>query len=113
MTSVVRIRRHKGEIVQDCDVYIGRNMFMGGWQLRRSIWANPFTVKECGSAEKACEKYEKWIRTQPELLERLPELRNKVLGCWCKPGACHGDVLVRLLEEIPETQSDDTEEEKE
>ncbi len=38
MTSVVRIRRYKGEIVQDCDVYIGRNMFMGGWQLRQSIW---------------------------------------------------------------------------
>ena len=33
MTSVVRIRRHKGKIVQDCDVYIGRNMYMGGWQL--------------------------------------------------------------------------------
>jgi len=26
----------------------------------------------------------------------LPELRGKVLGCWCAPKACHGDVLVSL-----------------
>lgn len=27
----------------------------------------------------------------------LPELKGR-LGCWCKPEACHGDVLVELLE---------------
>tara|TARA_B100001996_G_C18600215_1_gene569539 strand:- start:405 stop:701 length:297 start_codon:yes stop_codon:yes gene_type:complete len=75
---------------------------MGGWKLPQSIWANPFTVKQCGSVEKACEKYEEWIRTQPKLMKRLPELKGKVLGCWCKPGPCHGDVLVRLLDEVPE-----------
>jgi hypothetical protein len=26
----------------------------------------------------------------------LPELRGKKLGCWCKPGPCHGDVLAEL-----------------
>ena len=24
------------------------------------------------------------------------ELRGLVLGCWCAPRACHGDLLVRL-----------------
>lgn len=98
--QVVRIRRKGGEIAQDCDVYIGRKMCMGGWKLPASDWANPFTVKEVGSAEEACRRYEAWLRAErPDLLARLPELEGKTLGCWCKPGPCHGDVLVRLQEE--------------
>ena len=32
-----------------------------------------------------------------EMVRRLPELRGKNLGCWCKPGApCHADVLLDL-----------------
>jgi hypothetical protein len=27
----------------------------------------------------------------------LPELRGKVLGCWCAPAACHGDVLAEMV----------------
>lgn len=26
------------------------------------------------------------------------ELRGKVLGCWCAPKMCHGDVLAELAE---------------
>jgi hypothetical protein len=34
---------------------------------------------------------------QPELVARARrEFRGKILGCWCKPEACHGDVLVEL-----------------
>lgn len=28
----------------------------------------------------------------------IEALRGKNLGCWCKPEACHGDVLIELLE---------------
>jgi hypothetical protein len=24
------------------------------------------------------------------------ELRHKILGCWCHPKACHGDVLAEI-----------------
>ena len=99
-TSVVRIRRKGGVVVQDCDVYIGRNCFMGGWKLKKSYWANPFTAKECGSNEAAAAKFETWVRGQPEMMARVPELRGKTLGCWCKPSACHGDVLVKLVAEL-------------
>lgn len=44
-TTVVRIRMERGKVVQDCDVYIGRACNMGGWRLRQSKWANPFTLK--------------------------------------------------------------------
>lgn len=67
------------------DVYIGRP----------SKWGNPFTVEEHGR-DGAVDAYAEWIKTQPELLAALPELRGRVLGCWCAPKRCHGDVLVGL-----------------
>ena len=101
-TSVVRIRRKGGRVVQDCDVYIGRRMTMGGWNLPASPWANPFTARECGSRAGAARRYEEWLKNErPDLLARLPELRGKRLGCWCKPDACHGDVLARLADGGP------------
>lgn len=72
---------------------------------RTTKWGNPFThlndrktraeylVK---TRAEAIMRYEEWIKTQPELMAALPELRGKTLGCWCKPLACHGDVLSRL-----------------
>ena len=94
------MKRNKDGIVQNCDVYIGRANFMGGWQLDHSFWANPFKVKEHKSVEEVVEKYEEYIRGKPDMLARIPELKGKVLGCWCKPGPCHGDVLVTLLGEM-------------
>jgi hypothetical protein len=29
----------------------------------------------------------------------IPELVDKVLGCWCYPEPCHGDVLLKLVKE--------------
>lgn len=40
-TRVVRIRRKGGVVVQDCDVYIGRRMTQGGWNLKDSMFMNP------------------------------------------------------------------------
>lgn len=77
------------------DEYIGRP----------SIWGNPFTIGKDGTREEVIEKYEKWIRQQPELLKELKNLRGKILGCWCKTKknpnqSCHGDILVKLIEEL-------------
>jgi Domain of unknown function (DUF4326) len=80
------------------DVYIGRP----------SDWGNPYSHLEKSAAqfkvetrEEAIEKYREWIKTQPELLARLPELKGKSLGCWCKPFACHGDVLASMADALP------------
>ena len=62
------MRRTRNEVIQDSDVYIGRNMYMGGWKLPKSDWANPF------KGEGACEKFEEWLRSRPDLMKRLPEL---------------------------------------
>lgn len=70
------------------DVYIGRP----------SIWGNPFAIGRDGTRAEVIQKYEQWIATQPDLLAQLPLLRGKVLGCWCAPNACHGDILARAAE---------------
>lgn len=101
--TVVRIRRKGGEVVQDCDVYIGRRLTMGGWSLPESEWMNPFSAAKYGR-EECIEKFEELMRKRlqeaPERWHRkLQELSGKRLGCWCKPKACHGDVLVKLFNE--------------
>lgn len=75
------------------DVYIGRG--------RKSIWGNPFREGADGTKSEVIERYRAWIQTQPQLMARLPELRGKVLGCWCKPDICHGDVLAELADAPP------------
>ena len=54
--------------------------------------------------EEAVEKYREWIQTQPELLKRIPELKGKTLGCFCKPKSCHGDVLVELANNFSDSR---------
>lgn len=97
--TVVKISRKGGEIIQNCDVYIGRRWFLGGWKLEESPFHNPFPVKTYG-IEKSLEKYEKYLRNSPELIEMIPELNGKRLGCWCKPGKCHGDIIVKIFHEL-------------
>lgn len=107
---VVRLQRKDGEVVQGCDVYVGRNLNMGGWKLSGSKWANPFKVGKDGTVEECVVKYYNWINSDEEtkikghpyigkpseLRKDIKELENKVLGCWCKKkksDLCHGDVL--------------------
>jgi hypothetical protein len=92
------MQRRGGRVVQDADVYIGRRVQRGGWNLPASKWANPFTVSACGSAEEAVHRYREWLEDQPALVASLHELRGKTLGCWCAPGPCHGNVLAELAD---------------
>jgi Domain of unknown function (DUF4326) len=77
-------------------IYIGRNMSFYIKGAYESKWKNPFKVKEHGN--KCLELYKYYIQKNPELLEQLDELEGKVLGCFCKPASCHGDILKELLE---------------
>ena len=98
-TSVVRIRRSRGMVVQDCDVYIGRRMTMGGWNLPQSKWANPYPVKQYG-LDRSLHLYEIHVRGNNELMNALHELAGKRLGCWCgETQPCHGKVLIKLMKE--------------
>ena len=76
------------------DIYIGRP----------SKWGNPFVLGVHGDRDR--ELYEEWLlgivssphgEVRPTLTEARKELAGKVLGCWCKPHKCHGDVLLKFL----------------
>lgn len=56
-TSVVRLRRQGGKIVQGADVYIGRRLTMGGWNLPQSKWANPFPIGQKASMSEEKKSY--------------------------------------------------------
>lgn len=100
ITKVVRLRMYRGKIIQDCDVYIGREINYGGWNLSRSKWANPFKIEDYGDRETVIQLYKKYLMSKPELMNCLPELKGKRLGCWCKPESCHGDVLAEISNEL-------------
>jgi hypothetical protein len=34
---------------------------------------------------------------------RMPELKGKILVCWCKPLPCHGDVLKAYVDKLPDS----------
>ncbi len=73
-------------------VYIGRNP---KW-MAPSKWGNPFVVGKHGARGECIALYEDWLRQNEALIAALDELRGLVLGCWCAPRACHGDLLLVL-----------------
>jgi protein gp37 len=62
---------------------------------RKGEWGNPYEVGRDGSRDEVIGSYEVHLAKKPSLGQRLGELRGKVLGCWCYPERCHGDVLIR------------------
>jgi hypothetical protein len=110
MTCVVNFRdvkQHWNKETQQWDsdeyVYIGRrNLY---YKIPPSPFANYFPVSVHGRDE-AIRKYRvSLIQKVDNGIVNLETLRGKTLVCWCKgtgePGedvACHGDVLVELLE---------------
>jgi hypothetical protein len=105
--KVVCLKRKNGKIVQDSDIYIGRRMTMGGWNLPESKWANPYGLKDYSLSD-SLNKYEKKIRNDSELMNAISDLTGKVLGCWCKgkraDDRCHGDILVKIWKESQENK---------
>ncbi len=72
------------------------NVYIG----RPGPFGNPFHIGEDGTREEVVEKYAEWVLTQDELLAKIKdELKDKVLGCWCAPQLCHGDILVEIVNE--------------
>lgn len=86
-TTVVRLSR------QPYDVYIGRP----------SKYGNPFRIGENGTRDEVCDLYARWLREEvvkdPELLNDILGLHGKRLGCYCAPLRCHGDEIVKFIEE--------------
>lgn len=84
--KVVHCKREK------FDVYIGRP----------SKWGNPFRLGEHGTRDEVLTLYRKWLMDDLRgtlRMEAKAELRGKILGCYCAPKACHGDILMEIANE--------------
>lgn len=86
MIQVVHVRK------APFTLYIGR-VFA---EFSSSKWHNPYSAKIHGRFY-CLRMFEAYARKH--LWNDLHELDDQTLGCWCKPKACHGDVLKRLREE--------------
>ena len=73
------------------DVYIGRPTLFG----------NPYIVGKHGERGQCVEFFKEYfyarLASDAEFREAVDSLRGKVLGCYCKPQACHGDVIEEYL----------------
>jgi hypothetical protein len=73
---------------------------------RRSIFGNPYEMKNRSNAERerVIEEFAKYFfkELKESLLfqSQVHALKGKTLGCWCKPKACHGDVIKEYLDGV-------------
>jgi hypothetical protein len=75
------------DVIPANTIYIGRG----------SPWGNIFKIGEHGTESEVAHKYINWLQKQPELIAAAKqELRSKNLACFCRPGLCHGDLLILI-----------------
>jgi len=83
------------------DVYIGRGSIFGNPYTHLSL-NNTMAKFHVSSREEAIEKYKEYLYAKiiedNKFLTELLKLKNKTLGCFCKPKSCHGDVIKELLD---------------
>ena len=96
---VVKLKKTNEKIIQNCDIYIGRKYDLGGWYMEQSKWHNPYSSKQYG-LEKSLKMFENYLTQNPDLMFSLLDLKYGVLGCWCKPQQCHGDILLKHLDNM-------------
>lgn len=75
-----------------------------GWRMpantvkvdRSTIWGNPFRAPPL-TREESIRRYQPYalarLAAEPDW---LAPLRSKNLACWCGPGPCHSEILLKL-----------------
>lgn len=93
MTTVVNIYK------SSYDIYIGR-----AGKGQDGYFGNPFRLLPGSNRGDTLSNYIKYfynrLNTDPEFKQRIHELKDKVLGCFCKPHPCHGDIIVEYLNNL-------------
>lgn len=99
-TTVVNMKGHRDDPDYADVVYVGRAMRRGGWDLDASPLASPFRPGRDGTRAAVIDKYRAHLLSRPDLLELLPALRGRRLGCWCVPQPCHAQVIAELADSL-------------
>ena len=77
------------------DIYIGRG----------TIWGNPYPIGPAGDREEVLRKYQydfdrRLLRFFEDHDKNVNKIRGKILGCHCRPAACHGDILAAYVNSL-------------
>ena len=89
-TTVVNLYKEK------YDVYIGR-----AGKGQDGTFGNPFNSSNRDENIARFEDYfYQRLKTDREFRYKVHQLKDKRLGCFCKPQSCHGDVIARYLNNI-------------
>lgn len=79
------------------DVYIGR-----AGHGKDGYFGNPYRLQVGESRGSTIDKYTVYfldrVDRDMEFRRRILELKGKTLGCFCKPAACHGDVIAHWVD---------------
>ena len=87
VTTVVNIQ-HKVY-----DIFIGRP----------SILRNPYKIGVDGSRKEVIAKFKELFHNSTDRKQYAREhCKDKILGCYCKPLACHGDIIAEYLNGLEE-----------
>jgi Domain of unknown function (DUF4326) len=97
-TTVVNLKGHRDDPDYADVVYVGRAMHRGGWHLKQSPLASPFSPGRDGTREEVVAKYRTYLLSRPELLGLVPGLKGRRLGCWCGPKPCHAEVIAEIAD---------------
>jgi len=73
--------------IDNYNVYIGRG----------SIYGNPFIIGIHGTRKECIDQYKQLLIDNKDLMNDIYKLHGKILGCHCKPKACHGDIICDIL----------------
>ena len=79
--KIVNLKREENQ------VYIGRG----------SPYGNKFKIGADGNRAEVIEKFKLHLLSSPDLQDKIKKLKGKVLGCYCSPLPCHGDVIINFL----------------
>lgn len=85
-------------------VYVGRKC--GGYG--GSVLGNPFKIGVDGDRDEVIRKYKVWLWNEykkggsvkdeiDKLVVRYKKGEEIVLGCWCVPKKCHGEIIRNLI----------------
>ena len=87
------------------DVYIGR-----AGREQDGYFGNPFRIGNGVSREDAVQRSQRYfidrIEKDSEFKRRVLAVKGKRLGCFCKPKACHGDVIADWLNKMEQKEVD-------
>ncbi len=93
MTETTVVNIHHSQ----CDVLIDRT----------TVFGNPFPEWKWGR-EECIHKFETYfwnrIERDPAWKAEVLRLKGKVLGCWCRPLSCHGDIYAGYLNSYDEIE---------